>query len=85
MQFENASQEYNVSDKIIYFTQIFLVCPQVKLNSQFHSLAILVCSIENMTFQLEVISRDHRLDSWEGGRFGPMALYQKKFSQLGSV
>ena len=28
------SQEYTFSDKIIYFTQIFLVCLQIKLNCQ---------------------------------------------------
>ena len=52
------TQEYTFSDAIIYFTQIFPVCPnQVK---QSVSLAVLVCSIENVTFRLEVHVDDGR-------------------------
>ena len=32
MRFE--SQEYTFSDEVIYFSQVFPVCPQIKLNSQ---------------------------------------------------
>ena len=28
------SQEYSFSDAIIYFTQIFPVCPEIKLNNR---------------------------------------------------
>ena len=49
------SQEYTflTLDEIIYFTQIFPVCPQIQAK-QSASLAVLVCSIENVTFRLEV-------------------------------
>ena len=47
------SQEYRpiFSDKIIYFTQIFPDCLQIE---QSVGLAVLVCSLENVTFRLEV-------------------------------
>ena len=47
------SQEYTFSDEIIYFSQVFPVCPQYQVK-QSVSLAVLVCSIENVTFRLEV-------------------------------
>ena len=51
MRFE--SQEYTFSDEVIYFSQVFPVKQSFQVK-QSVSLAVLVCSIENVTFRLEV-------------------------------